>query len=104
MTDDKISFDLIAKRFPTQEPARIEVYGRKGSLFCRMSNLSSTGAFFEIVNSPTMPRVGDLIQVTISLKQLGKSHVLNGEVIWSKGSGLGMSFIKQKELLQKLSK
>lgn len=68
-----------------------------------MSNLSSTGAFFEIVNSEYIPQVGDLICVTINLKDIHKTHVLNGEVIWCNGTGMGVSFIKQKDLFLKLA-
>jgi Tfp pilus assembly protein PilZ len=103
--NEKTNTDLIAKRYSTQEPARIEVYGRQEVLFCRMNNLSSTGAFFEISHATkNTPRIGDLVQVTVNLKQVSKTHIVNGEVIWCKGLGLGISFIKQKELIKKLAK
>lgn len=93
-----------AKRHLTKEPARIEVYGKREVLFCRMNNLSSTGAFFEVLNSLYIPKIGDIVRVTINLKQVNKTHIINGEVVWFKGTGLGVSFLKQKELLEKLSK
>ncbi|MEQ1721671.1 MAG: PilZ domain-containing protein [Pseudobdellovibrio sp.] len=96
--------ELGSKRYFTKEPARIDVYGKKEVLFCRMNNLSSTGAFFELLNPTYIPRIGDLVRMTINLKQVNKTHVVNGEVVWFKGSGLGVSFIKQKELFTKLSK
>lgn len=102
--NEKINTDLIAKRYPTKEPARIEVYGRPEAIFCRMNNLSSTGAFFEITHAKQMPRVGDLVQMTISLKQVNKTHILNGEVVWHKGMGIGVSFIKQKDIIAKLAR
>lgn len=90
-----------AKRHPTQEPARIQIYGKKEILFCRMTNLSATGAFFEILNSNYTPRIGERVSVTVNLKKVQKSHTLTGQVAWSKGSGLGIAFIKQNKLIYK---
>lgn len=95
--------DLVAKRFLTQEPAKIEVYGRRGVIYARMSNLSATGAFFEIMSSAYTPRMGDLVCVTVDLKEVNKIHVLNGEVVWAKNIGLGVAFIKQKDLIKRLT-
>ena len=103
-TNSNNTADLIAKRFATQEPARMEIYGKKEILFCRMNNLSATGAFFEILNATYTPKVGDLVRITINLKKVNASHLINGEIIWSKGYGVGITFIKQKELFNKLSK
>ncbi|MFZ3228626.1 MAG: PilZ domain-containing protein [Pseudobdellovibrio sp.] len=91
------------KRFPTKEPAQIEIYGRFGKIYCKMGNLSKKGAFFEIISSNFMPRQGDLVRITVNLKQLGRSHILDGEVVWCKGLGMGVMFIKQDLLFQKLS-
>lgn len=93
-----------AKRHQTKESARLEVYGKKEILFCRMSNLSSTGAFFEIVNANYTPKAHDLVNVTINLNQINKSYTVHGEVVWSKGLNLGVMFIKQKILSMKLAR
>ena len=95
--------DPQAKRFLTKELAQIEVYGRMGKVFCKMSNLSQSGAFFEIINSNYMPRSGDLVRVTILLRQINKSHTLDAEIVWCKGLGLGLNFLKKTELLHKLA-
>ena len=92
-----------AERFQTQEPARVEIYGKNGAFLCRMNNLSATGAYFEVINGSEVPKVGDLICVTVSLRHLNKTHVLNGEVVWCRDRGIGVSFIKQKELIQRLT-
>ncbi len=92
-----------AKRFTTKELAQIEVYGRMGKVFCKMSNLSQSGAFFEIINSNYMPRTGDLVRVTVLLRQINKTHVLDAEIIWCKGLGLGLNFLKKNELMGKLA-
>lgn len=92
-----------SKRYLTKESAQIEVYGRRGKIFCRLGNLSSSGAFLEVVSSRVMPRQGDLVRITIQLRQLNKIHVLDAEVVWCKGTGIGMYFIKRDEVAAKLS-
>ncbi|MBC7742679.1 MAG: PilZ domain-containing protein [Bdellovibrionaceae bacterium] len=92
-----------SQRYVTQELAQLEVYGRQGKVFCKMANLSSSGAFFEIINSNYMPRAGDLVRITVLLRQINKTHVLDAEIIWCKGLGLGLNFIKKHELIRKLS-
>jgi hypothetical protein len=104
MGEKTLQHDVSSKRYLTKESARFEFYGKKEVLFCRMNNLSSTGAFFELLNPVFIPRVGDLVRVTVNLKKLNKTHVVNGEVVWLKGLGLGLSFIKQKDLFDKLSR
>ena len=91
------------KRFLTKESAQLEVYGKMGKVYCRMTNLSVTGAFLEILNARTTPKVGELVRITILLRQVNKTHTLDAEIIWCKGLGLGVSFIKKEELFQKLS-
>jgi hypothetical protein len=104
MSEKAPQYKHVSKRHLTREPARIEVYGKKEVLYCSMNNLSSTGAFFEILNPTFTPRAGYLVRVTIKLKQINKTHFVNGEVVWFKGLGMGVSFIKQKDLFDKLSK
>jgi hypothetical protein len=90
-------------RYKTKEMAQIEVYGRMGKIFCKMSNLSQSGAFLEIINSNFLPKSGDLVRMTILLKQLNKTHIIDAEIIWSRGLGLGLSFLKKPDLVEKLS-
>ncbi len=61
-----------------------------------MNNLSATGAFFEILNSNYTPRRGETVRVVINLKLVNKTHTLSGEIVWAKGLGLGVQFIKPK--------
>ena len=102
--NEKINSQPVAKRFQTREPARVEIVGKKAVLFCRMNNLSKTGAFFEIMNSHFTPRRGEIVRVTVNLKQIKKTHVINGEVVWAKGLGFGVVFTKHNEPIFKLSK
>lgn len=92
-----------AQRYNTKETAQIEVYGRTGKVFCKLGNLSESGAFLEIVNSNYVPRSGDLVRITVLLRQLNKTHVVDAEIIWARGLGLGISFLKRTKLLERLS-
>ena len=94
--DTKLNSQLTARRFLTREPARLEIIGKKTILFCRMNNLSATGAFFEILNSNYTPRPGEVVRVVINLKQVNKTHTLNGQIVWAKGLGIGIQFVKHK--------
>lgn len=93
----------IATRYLTHEMAVLEVYGRIGKVSCKMSNLSISGAFFEILNSSFIPKRGDLIRISINLGKVKKRYNLEAEVVWSRGLGLGVNFINREQLLQQLS-
>lgn len=103
-TPTSVETSLQAKRHYTREHATVEVYGKTGRVHCKMSNLSTTGAFFEIVNTGFTPKQGDIVRVTINLRQINKTHTLHGEIVWNKGLGLGVAFIKQKDVFKKLAK
>lgn len=103
MQDQTSETPASPKRFLTKENAQLEVYGKMGKVYCRMANLSMTGAFLEIINARSTPRVGELVRITVLLRQVNKTHSLDAEIIWCKGLGLGISFIKKDVLFQKLS-
>ena len=96
--------ELKAKRHTTREHVTVEVYGKSGKTHCRMSNLSVTGAFLEIMNTGYHPKKGDVVRVTINLRQINKTHTLHGEIVWNKGLGLGVAFLKQQDVFKKLVK
>ena len=50
-----------------------------------------------------MPRKGDLVRITILLRQINKTHIVDAEIVWSRGLGLGISFLKKTDLVEKLS-
>ncbi len=91
-----------AERFPTSEIAHIEIYGRMGKALARLKNLSTTGAFLELQNSGYVPKKGDLIRATVHLHQIGRSRVIDAEVIWTRGIGFGVCFVKKTELLSRM--
>jgi PilZ domain len=100
---DKAEAAFIAKRFLTQELAQIEVFGRIGKIFCKMGNLSTSGAFFEVISSNYMPKQKDLVRLTIQLRTIKKTHVIDAEVVWCKGLGIGLQFITSEQFRKKLS-
>jgi hypothetical protein len=95
--------DIKAKRFLTQELAQIEVFGRIGKIFCKMGNLSVSGAFFEVISSNYMPKHGDLVRLTVNLRSIKKVHTIDAEVIWCKGLGIGLQFMSTEQFRKKLS-
>ena len=90
------------KRYETSETAHVEVYGRMGRLVSKMRNISTTGAFLELANGDYMPKKGDLVKATVHLHSLGRSRVVDAEVIWNSGLGFGISFLKKQQLLERM--
>lgn len=96
-----------APRFPTRETAGVEIYGRNGRFTARLRNLSASGARLEIIRGETTPQTGDILKVTVQLKELGKTHKVDGEVIWLGQGAIGIQFINKEDvavrILSKLS-
>lgn len=93
----------VARRFVTQELAHIEIYGKTGRILSKMGNLSSTGAFFEVLSPNFSIKKGDIARVTINLRSLNRIHVVDCEVVWAKGLSVGVQFLKREELQEKLN-
>ena len=91
------------QRFPTKEKAQFEVYGKSGTVHCRLANLSATGALLEIVTAKNKPQQGDIIRISVNLKQINKTHSLDAEIVWCKESGIGISFLKKDQIYEKLA-
>ncbi|WII72802.1 PilZ domain-containing protein [Bdellovibrio sp. 22V] len=91
-----------AKRYQTKETAQIEVYGHIGTLVANLKNLSQTGAFLEVAQGDYVPQKGDLLNMTVNLKSLRRTHNIAAEVVWSKGLGLGICFINKDEVLERM--
>ncbi len=92
----------IAKRFETKEKAFIEVYGHIGVLGAHLRNLSETGAFLEVSHGDYVPQKGDLLNLTVQLDSLKKTHNVSAEVVWAEGMGLGICFINKDEVLERM--
>lgn len=93
-----------AKRHATKELAILEVYGRTFKINSRLANLSVTGAFLELTSSGYQPKQGDLVRITVPLQKLNKTYTLHGQVIWIRGLGVGVTFLKDKDLHALLTK
>lgn len=91
-----------AKRYRTREIASIEVYGHIGIVSAKLENLSLTGAFLEIAKGSYVPQKGDLLNLTVNLSSVRKSHNLAAEVVWSRGMGIGICFINKGEVLERM--
>jgi hypothetical protein len=91
-----------SERHQTSERAYLEIYGRMGTLIAELKNLSSTGAFLEILQGDYIPRRGDLIRVTVPLETVGRTHSVNAEVIWGKSLGVGICFLNRQETMTKM--
>lgn len=93
----------VARRYVTQELAHIEIYGKSGRILTKMGNLSASGAFFEVLSPNFSVKKGDIARVTINLRSLNRIHVVDCEVVWAKGLGVGVQFLKREELQEKLT-
>lgn len=83
-----------AKRHQTKELCVLEVQGKTEKLQCWLSNLSTTGAFFEVITTSNTPKKGDLVRVTVRLNELSKNYIIYGQVAWSRVGGIGVEFLK----------
>lgn len=91
-----------AKRYPTKEVAQIEVYGHIGVLVANLRNISQTGAFLEVRKGSYVPKKGDLLNMTVTLGDVQRTHNVSAEVVWSSGLGLGICFINKDEILERM--
>lgn len=92
----------VARRFTTNENATIEVFGRMETMHGTMKNLSVSGCFLELTKGEYIPQEGDCIRVILPLKSINKTRNLFGQVVWKKGSGFGITFIKKDEISKKM--
>jgi hypothetical protein len=91
-----------AQRYLTQEVALVEVYGHVGIVDATMQNLSLTGAFIQMIDPEYVPQKGDLLNLTVNLDEIQKSHNVDAQVIWTKGSQIGVCFISKDEVLERM--
>lgn len=91
-----------SQRYNTMEVALVEVYGHVGIVDATMKNLSLTGAFIQMVSADYLPQKGDLLNLTVNLDEIQKSHNVDAQVIWSKGNQLGVAFISKDEVLERM--
>lgn len=101
--DNNQNQNSLARRFVTQELAHIEVYGKPGRVLTKMGNLSTSGAFFDILSPNYDIKKGDIVRITVNLRTLNRVRVVDCEVIWAKGLGVGVQFLKRDELKDKLA-
>ncbi|OYZ17899.1 MAG: hypothetical protein B7Y39_14420 [Bdellovibrio sp. 28-41-41] len=88
----------VARRFTTNEMATIEVFGRMETMKGTMKNLSTSGCFLELTKGDYVPQEGDCLRIILPLKSLNKTRNLFGQVVWKKGVGFGITFIKKDDI------
>lgn len=93
---------MVAKRYPTQETAHIEVYGHVGLILAKMKDISKTGACLEVFNGAYNPQIGDLLNLTVILNSLNRRHNFSAEVVWQNDSQVGVCFISKDTVLDKM--
>lgn len=91
-----------AKRFVTNETAHIEVYGHIGILKASLKNLSATGAHLEVPPGNYVPQKGDLLNMTVQLSSVRRTHNVTAEVVWTEGIGVGICFINKDQVLERM--
>ncbi|HPI39606.1 MAG TPA: PilZ domain-containing protein [Pseudobdellovibrionaceae bacterium] len=99
---DQIPSSSRETRFDTKELAIIEVYGKMGKAPAQLKNISKTGAFLELNHTKILPQKGDILQITVQLKELRKERTLSAEVVWNQGFSLGIQFLAKDQVVSKL--
>jgi hypothetical protein len=92
-----------ARRYRTQEHAHVEICGRHDKFFCKLENLSTTGAALRIISAQSVPRPKDILKLTVTLKSINKVHIMYAEIIWINGLDLGSSFISSEMAQRKIT-
>ncbi|PWU20867.1 MAG: PilZ domain-containing protein [Bdellovibrio sp.] len=94
---------MSAQRYETNEPASIEVYGRRSIMAATLRNLSATGACLSWDKEGFQLETGDLVCLTVELGGLNRRHRVNAEVIWRAGKEMGVTFIPREDLVQRFT-
>lgn len=94
---------MAAQRYPTQEKASIEIYGRNDRTVADLRNLSVTGACLEWDQDDFRLRSGDVVRVTVLLRALNRRHNMSAEVVWVDGRKIGVNFITPDQVVEKIS-
>jgi hypothetical protein len=94
---------MAATRYSTKEKAAIEIYGRRNATVAAVRNLSVSGACLEWDEQEFRLTKGDLIRMTVVLKAVNRKHNVSAEVIWVTGKKMGVNFIAQDQILEKLT-
>lgn len=91
-----------SKRFITKQNATIEFYGLNASMDALMVNLSQTGAAFLLSNHSFSPNKGDLLNITVKLDTLARTRNVDAEIVWIKGTEIGVCFIPKDEVVERM--
>ncbi len=97
------------RRYLTNEQAEMMAFGQENKIKGKLKNLSLGGAFIALPLASTLRLdAGDMIKVQVPLKHEGKTHVINGEIMWlhkdekNKIQGVGIHFLSKEECYEKM--
>jgi hypothetical protein len=82
-----------AKRYQTKEHVHVGVCGKMDKIFCKLENLSKTGACLKISSAQVIPLQEDVIKIVLNLNSLKKIHVLYAQIVWIRGLDFGAAFV-----------
>lgn len=91
-----------APRYPTNEKAAVEIYGKTGTSLARLKNISRSGACIEWMQPDFAVQPGDLVRMTVKLNALNKSHNLSAEVVWKDGNTSGITFLTSDQVFERI--
>lgn len=89
----------VYRRFTTHQEAAVESReGKRDRFISRVRNISKGGAFLEFLG-PASFKVGEVITVTLELKDLQRVYQMPAKVVWTSkissraGGGMGVAFL-----------
>jgi threonyl-tRNA synthetase len=87
-----------ATRFKTVEVALIRMEGHRDLIPSEIVNMSKTGAALDISKGQPIPKIGEIIQVRVSLASVKKKYLIIAKVARIKQNQIGIRFISKEEL------
>lgn len=93
------------RRFRTNQPASLALYGQENASPGKMLNLSKGGAHVEL--GEVNVEVGKIIKLNIELDQVDRQYQVNARVVWVGGNGkdgrhIGLEFIQATDVYRNL--
>ena len=93
----------VHRRYPTAQRAEVEILAQKTKSKSMLYNLSKGGAYFEFPNTQKV-KIGDIVNLSIELKDVRRSYMLPAKIVWTTevgmggGHGIGVEFVGRGDL------
>ncbi len=93
------------RRFRTNQPASLALYGQDKAMPAKMLNLSKGGANIEL--GELNVEVGKIIKLNIELDQMSRQYEVNARIVWvtngsKEGRQIGLEFIHASDVYRNL--